>query len=902
MKLVPALAAVALVGTSVTTTAQRMPQDNWRLSGVQFGSPTENTLRSIAVSATSVYVGEVNGGKPTKVLQFSKSGTFVRRFADNLGYILGIACDPAGDVYVLDRSDSRVKKYDANGVFIREWGHWGNRDGDFFLDLSDGNDMIDVASNGEVYVCDPGNSRVQVFNSDGGFVRKWGEAGTLPGQFHTGFPTSIAVSDDGSVFLASSYASGNPYPKNLKCFTSTGLFKSATREGSQGANHLAVSLDGTLCATFPSSYGWEPSLLDPFNAWQGINTIVPTYVSTGAGTLFFNVVSGAFSAEGDYYAINDQSSYSMKKLVHVAVREYNYASNFPSAPAIPHPLVLAAAQRPGTNLVDVDYQVTDSDSATVTTALLAVREGDDENRIGNSIAMKTFLEGTTGNVGPNQSTGSSKRVTWNMPADWGVDYATIKVQVMAKDSRNLLGIHWITVPASGGQPAMQVSSEPIREAHLHDLWLWFIGTGQVSQSYVKDPSYGWLGTATGTTGVYTGVKLAVDEYWNEPNRGSFLHTHTLSSGRLYALEQMGARPINAAELIRAQGGRYGFTSLDLNSIVRISAPATSYLKGWGNNNFGQAGWQSFSTPNISKVVAGGDVTFSIRADGSLWGLGYNGHGQLGDGTTTDRTGPLQIATGVTQVATSGNHTLFVKTDGSLWAMGYNGYGQLGDNSTTSRSTPVQIATGVDKVAVGANHSLFVKTDGTLFAMGYNNYGQLGDTTTTNRIVPVQIATGVVQAAGGSEFSLYLKSTGTLFAMGRNYEGQLGDTTTNTRQTPVQIATGVTQISAGSSHSAFVKTTGALFTMGSNQFGQLGDSSTTSRSTPVQIATGVAQACAGSQHTAFRKTDNTVWSVGYNGYGQLGDGTMTNRSVAAQFDVNSSDLTVGANHTLSITLP
>ena len=91
------LAAAACLAFSVAATAQQMPQDNWRLGSLQFGSPTNNTLRSIAVSASSVYVGEENSGKITKVLQFSKAGIFVRRFSDNFGYVLGIACDPAGN-------------------------------------------------------------------------------------------------------------------------------------------------------------------------------------------------------------------------------------------------------------------------------------------------------------------------------------------------------------------------------------------------------------------------------------------------------------------------------------------------------------------------------------------------------------------------------------------------------------------------------------------------------------------------------------------------------------------------------------------------------------------------------------------------------------------------------------
>ena len=70
------------------------------------------------------------------------------------------------------------------------------------------------------------------------------------------------------------------------------------------------------------------------------------------------------------------------------------------------------------------------------------------------------------------------------------------------------------------------------------------------------------------------------------------------------------------------------------------------------------------------------------------------------------------------------HSLFIKNDGSLWAMGYNGYGQLGDGNNTNRSTPVKVDENVSEVTAGYYHSLFIKNDGSLWAMGANWYGQL----------------------------------------------------------------------------------------------------------------------------------------------------------------------------------
>ena len=94
---------------------------------------------------------------------------------------------------------------------------------------------------------------------------------------------------------------------------------------------------------------------------------------------------------------------------------------------------------------------------------------------------------------------------------------------------------------------------------------------------------------------------------------------------------------------------------------------------------------------------------------------------------------LQAATSgaqpVTKVAAGGVHSLFLKSDGSLWAMGDNGDGELGDGTYNQTNRPEQIvASNVTAIAAGDYHSLFLKSDGSLWAMGDNVYGQLGDGT------------------------------------------------------------------------------------------------------------------------------------------------------------------------------
>ena len=99
------------------------------------------------------------------------------------------------------------------------------------------------------------------------------------------------------------------------------------------------------------------------------------------------------------------------------------------------------------------------------------------------------------------------------------------------------------------------------------------------------------------------------------------------------------------------------------------------------------------------------------SNGGLWTCGYNNRGQLGDGTTANKSSPVQVGslTNWAQVAAGSNHTAAVKTDGSLWTFGLNNFGQLGDGTITWRSSPVQVGTLTNwaQVAGGFRHTAAV---------------------------------------------------------------------------------------------------------------------------------------------------------------------------------------------------
>ena len=147
------------------------------------------------------------------------------------------------------------------------------------------------------------------------------------------------------------------------------------------------------------------------------------------------------------------------------------------------------------------------------------------------------------------------------------------------------------------------------------------------------------------------------------------------------------------------------------------------------------------------AVAGGHAhVLFLKADGTVYGTGKNGDGQLGDGSQSVRLAPVQLTllgSDNSAITAGVCHSAFMKSDGRVFAVGCNSVGQLGDGTQTLRTSPVQVvAMGSDTKAVSAGgyHTVYLKADGRVFASGQNMYGQLGDETTTQRSTPVEMAT------------------------------------------------------------------------------------------------------------------------------------------------------------------
>jgi DNA-binding beta-propeller fold protein YncE len=102
-----------------------------------------------------------------------------------------VAFDSAGNFFVSDgRLNSRIAKFDKNGVFLKSWGWKGKGTGEFDTPQS-----IATDARGNVYVADMGNKRIQIFDNNGEFKTQFNNIGV---------PAAICISPGAHQYLFSS--------------------------------------------------------------------------------------------------------------------------------------------------------------------------------------------------------------------------------------------------------------------------------------------------------------------------------------------------------------------------------------------------------------------------------------------------------------------------------------------------------------------------------------------------------------------------------------------------------------------------------------------------------------------------------------------------------------------------
>jgi alpha-tubulin suppressor-like RCC1 family protein len=327
---------------------------------------------------------------------------------------------------------------------------------------------------------------------------------------------------------------------------------------------------------------------------------------------------------------------------------------------------------------------------------------------------------------------------------------------------------------------------------------------------------------------------------------------------------------------------------------------------WGLNSFGELGNGSTtglsSTPvnvtglhsGITALAASQYDTCALTGGGGVKCWGLNSQGQLGDGSKTNRSAPVDVvglARGITAISANLKFACALTGGGGVKCWGALNLPLLLGPVPTLKRTPFQIAglpSGISAIAAGLDFTCALKADGGVRCWGSDVLGTLGDGSKFGLYrtpVGVKGLTSGVAAISADGGACALTAEGGVKCWGANQDGQLGTGSTSTdSSTPLDVAglaSGITAVAVGFDHACALTSGGGVKCWGDNSAGELGDGSTTNSSTPVDVtglASGVASITAGGFDTCAITSTGDVKCWGDNSYGQLGDGTTTNRQV------------------------
>lgn len=225
---------------------------------------------------------------------------------------------------------------------------------------------------------------------------------------------------------------------------------------------------------------------------------------------------------------------------------------------------------------------------------------------------------------------------------------------------------------------------------------------------------------------------------------------------------------------------------------------------WGANDNAQVGAGTTYPTQLTPRAIEGNLTFvdiaagqlhtcGLTVGGDIYCWGYSGHGQIGNGTTEPfAMEPAKVTSNrkFSSITSGYRHNCAIADNDNTYCWGRNSAGQLGDGTTDDRTTPVQVNAPVqfDQVVAGFFHTCAIGADQKTYCWGQNAYGQLGDGTTTGRSTPVEVVTSETFTSLASMVTgnCALNTDDEAYCWGTSNHGELGiGTNASTTPLPVQ---------------------------------------------------------------------------------------------------------------------
>ena len=418
-----------------------------------FGTPNVDPYDFAITEEGTFLVADTQGDR---ILEFDENGSVVQSISAR-GNQDGKVNDPRsvavhdGKIFVADGSNHRVQAFDRNGTHLFKIGTHGTANGQFNQPYG----LLISAADNELYVADRYNHRIQVFDLEGNFVRKFGSYGNLEGQYNQ--PVDLDFNDDGSLAVLSH---GN---SRLISVTTSGQYLShwATSGGSMHVANLNNGLMGVCWSNYIGVYENNGFRVKHWNK-NGYN---------------YSSISGL--NDGSIVLLNrDRDEFAIYKQTFRTVRPHN-------SKEIPLPEIISVSQVEGTNYLEITFRINDADSSHVEAAMLGfVDGGTDFSKI---VVPKSFIGSIEGKLDNNVSTNVEHSVVWNAAADWSVGFGEIEMAVLAKDDRDLLNLHFLSLPTGDNNASeLVINRSPLNDSDLLPLWYWHLAKG--NEDIIHNPS------------------------------------------------------------------------------------------------------------------------------------------------------------------------------------------------------------------------------------------------------------------------------------------------------------------------------------------------------------------------------------------------------------------------------
>lgn len=222
-----------------------------------------------------------------------------------------------GYVYVADTGNNRIQKFNSEGGFITKWGSLGSNDYEFNQPKA-----IAIDQSGKIYIADTGNNRIQKYDSDGNSILVWGSYGSGNSNFDQ--PTGIAVDKNNYVYVADN---GN---NRIQKFTASGVFVMQWDNYFSGTTYFNIYPNGI--AVFDSSDLYpDIYVTQPSKSFGAILKFKPTGINSISSKIGFGVyvwpdIGGVQNPFG--VAVNSKNEVFVTDPQNALIKKYNSSGNY----------------------------------------------------------------------------------------------------------------------------------------------------------------------------------------------------------------------------------------------------------------------------------------------------------------------------------------------------------------------------------------------------------------------------------------------------------------------------------------------------------------------------------------------------------------------------------------------